>query len=301
MPGAFKRISKALLTQSQVNRSLRALLAIGGVRALISPTQLKRFPVVGRVELALWDDHCARFYSDGEDTIVTKLYWQGLPAFEPSTFDLFRTLLVQTRCFVDIGANTGFYTIVAGASDATRRIHAFEPVPAINRYLRRNVAANGLTQVTVNESAVTDYDGRIKLYIPDAAMLPTSASTLAGFRTAALELERPAVTLDAYFEQANEVAIDLIKIDTEGTEHLVLAGARRILTQHRPAIICEVLKGQTEPQLHAVLDPTDYHYFLITEAGLIQKTEIAGDPTYQNLNYLFVTPERMQQMGLSAA
>ena len=300
MPAALKRISKTILTQPQINRGLRAILSIGSIRARIPPVQLNRFPVVGRVALPLWNGQSVYFYTDGEDTIATRLYWQGLPAFEPSTYNLFRTLLAKTHCFVDIGANTGFYTVVAGGSDRARHIHAFEPVPTINKYLRRNVEQNGLSQVTINESAVTNYDGSIKLYIPDAAMLPTSASTLSGFRKAVLELDRPAVTLDAYFDQHREASIDLIKIDTEGTEPLVLAGAQKILTTHGPAIICEVLHGQTEQRLHAVLDPTDYQYFLITEAGLIRKEQIVGDSTYENLNYLFITPARMQQMGLSA-
>jgi len=300
MPALLKRISKSILTQKQINRGLRSLLSIGGVRALIPPVQLNRFPVVGHVDLELWDGQSVRFYTDGEDTIATRLYWQGIQSFEPSTHELFSVLLAKSRCFVDVGANTGFYTLVAGVSDPARHIHAFEPVPKIAKYLRRNVEQNGLSQVTINESAVTNYDGSIKLYIPDAAMLPTSASTLSGFRKAVLELDRPAVTLDAYFDQHREASIDLIKIDTESTEPLVLAGAQKILTMHGPAIICEVLHGQTEQRLHAVLDPTDYQYFLITEAGLIRKEQIEGDSTYENLNYLFITPARMQQMGLSA-
>ncbi len=300
MTKRLKRIGKSFLTHKTINRLARAVLSIGPIRQRVPPAQLNRIPVVGDVELEMWGTHRIHFYTDGEDTIVSRLYWQGIDDFESTTYDLFRTLLDQTRCFVDVGANTGFYTLLAGVSDRSRHIFAFEPVPAIDYYLRRNLERNGLTQVTVSNSAVTNYDGMIKLYVPHAVMLPTSASTLKDFREAALELDLPAVTLDSYFAQHSTTTIDLMKIDTEGTEHLVLAGAQHILTTHRPAIICEVLRGRTEQALHAVLDPTDYQYFLITEAGLMRKEQIVGDPTYQNLNYLFITPERMQQMGLSA-
>lgn len=294
----LKRIGKTLLTQPAINRSVRRILSIRQVRAFIQPATLNRIPVVGAVDIQLWNGQVVRLASDGADTIATRLYWQGMAAFEPETYKLFGRLLAAARCFADIGANTGFYALVAGVTDPTRHVHAFEPMPSICNYLRRNVEINNLNNVTVAECAVTDYDGIVKLYIPNAVMLPTSASTLQGFRKAAAEIDCQAVTLDSYFAQHSETGVDLMKIDTEDTEHLVLAGAQRLLAKSRPAIICEVLHGSAERRLRTVLGD-EYLAFLITDQGLVPKAEIEADSTY--MNYLFITPERMQAFGISPA
>jgi FkbM family methyltransferase len=293
----IKRLGRTILTQPTVNQLVRGLLSIRLLRAPLPAATLNRIPVVGVVELKLWDGQTVRFYSDGADTIATRLYWQGVAAFEPATYELFAHMLPRSRCFVDIGANTGFYALIAGITDPTRRAYAFEPMPAICRYLRRNVEVNRLSNVTIAECAVTNYDGVIKLYVPGAVMLPTSASTLQGFRTAASELECRAVTLDNYLAQHAQTGVDLTKIDTEDTEHLVSAGAQRMLAESRPAIICEVLHGQAEHRLRAVLGD-EYRAFLITDSGLIRREEIIADST--DLNYLFITSERLEWFGIAA-
>lgn len=293
----IKRLGRTILTQPTVNQLVRGLLSIRLLRASLPAATLNRIPVVGVVELKLWNGQTVRFYSDGADTIATRLYWQGVAAFEPATYELFAHILPRSRCFLDVGANTGFYALIAGITDPTRHVYAFEPMPAICRYLRRNVEVNRLNNVTVAECAVTNYDGVIKLYVPGAVMLPTSASTLRGFRTAASELDCQAVTLDNYLAQHAQSNVDLMKIDTEDTEHLVLAGAQGVLANSRPAILCEVLHGQAERNLRSVLGD-DYQAYLITENGLIRRDEITADST--DLNYLFITPERMEWFGITA-
>ena len=58
-------------------------------------------------------------------------------------------------------------------------------------------------------------------------------------------------TLDNYVlhKLPSNLKIDLIKLDTEASEHLVLAGAESVLQNHRPIIQCEVLPGQIEKEL----------------------------------------------------
>jgi hypothetical protein len=90
--------------------------------------------------------------------------------------------------------------------------------------------------------------------------------------------------------------VDLVKIDTEGTEPEVLASGREMLVRDRPWIICEVLHGLTEDRLHAVLDPLGYRAFHITRRGLVPRQRIVGDPRYVERNYLFATDERLAQL-----
>ena len=83
-----------------------------------------------------------------------------------------------------------------------------------------------------------------------------------------------------------------MKIDVEGTEHTVLEGAVRVLQEHRPFLVCEILRGRVEKGVHAVLDRLDYEYFWITRRALVRRTEIVGGSPYGYSNYVFLPREK---------
>ena len=87
--------------------------------------------------------------------------------------------------------------------------------------------------------------------------------------------------------------VDLMKVDTEGSEPEVFAGARATIAKYLPTIFCEVLRGLTEAKLHEFFDLLGYRYFWITDAGPVPVQKIEGDPTYKFLNFVFVHPSRI--------
>lgn len=257
---------------------------------------INRIPVVGKIEVVVPNSgKVLALVSGGADPIASNLYWGGLETFEFETFTLYLELLKNTAVVFDIGANTGIFALLAAIDSPSRQVHAFEPAPKIFDYLQKNVATNKLTNLKPVCGALTDYDGDIELYIPRSIMLPTSSSTLKGFRKAQATITVPALTLDAYVANNQIAQVDLLKIDTEGTEPKVLEGAKHTLERDKPIIICEVLKGRTEDALHAVFAQSPYKFFLITQNGLVHRDKIVGDETYQARNYLFITPEKLAQ------
>lgn len=134
---------------------------------------------------------------------------------------------------VDVGANLGLYTrALAGLS---KRVHAFEPSPAMADLLRRTSARN----VVVHESALSDFDGGATLHIPRAgerlshglASLERSAVATQEVLTAAVERQR----LDSVVEE--DVAF--VKVDVEGHELKVLQGAAGLIERSRPIFLVE--------------------------------------------------------------
>jgi len=83
-------------------------------------------------------------------------------------------------------------------------------------------------------------------------------------------------------------------MDTESTEPAVLDGAKSTIARCRPSIICEVLRGRTESELQARLEPRNYIFLHMTETGLEQRASIAGDGTYRFKNFIFVPAERLE-------
>lgn len=285
----LKRLVFVIIRLKAINVFLRGLLK--PFLPILPDKFVSRIPVVGKVYLPLPDSKRVLILaSKGDDSIASSAYWYGLHSFEPETIDLYFHLLKHSQVVFDIGANTGLFALLAAVDSREREVHAFEPVPKIFNYLERNITVNDLPNLKAVCGAATNYDGEITLYIPHSITLPFSASTLKGFREVGETIVVPALKLDTYITTNNVTRVDLLKIDTEGTEHKVLEGAKTILERDKPIIICEVLQGLTETFLHSIFDDTEYKIFLITADGLVRKEKIVGD---KYMNYLFITIDKI--------
>ena len=226
-----------------------------------------------------------------DDLTPIDLDTKGIMSYGGETLDLFAKLLPRVGTVFDIGSHIGLYAVMAGVEDRSRRVYAFEPVPRIFDRLRSHLELNRAHNVHAFPYAITDHDRNVTLFIPKGN-LPTESSMLPGFRESVEAITVRGATVDSFAATHPVGTIDLMKIDTEGTEHQVLGGARKCLARDMPTIICEVLHGLTESGLHAALDNLGYLYFMITHNGLIRKHRIEGDPRYLHLNYLFVSEKR---------
>ncbi|HKR59917.1 MAG TPA: FkbM family methyltransferase, partial [Pyrinomonadaceae bacterium] len=98
----------------------------------------------------------------------------------------------------------------------------------------------------------------------------------------------PVVTLDQVVAEHDIAQVDLIKLDTERTEHDVLTGARELLKRDRPDIICEVWPDAgNQEQLENILKPIGYQFFHLLTEGPVECERISGSEKF--LNYLFTT------------
>jgi len=260
--------------------------------AYIIPEFLKiHFPVVGKTEIDL--PNGKKVYLEIEDNyLIRGLYWEGLKYYEYDTTVVFLNLAKEANVIFDIGANIGYYTLLAASSNKKCIIYTFEPVPYIFNYLKHNIELNYFKNTIPYPFAATNFNGEVNLFIPSGD-LASEASTLRDFRKDVVELQVPAIRLDSFVKKKNIEKVDLVKLDTEATEHLALEGMINTLCRDRPIIICEVLYMRTEKFLHSLLDDLGYKYFWITNKGLVRKKQIEGDKTYKYNNYLFIIEEKI--------
>ncbi|MBI4611296.1 MAG: FkbM family methyltransferase [Candidatus Rokubacteria bacterium] len=147
---------------------------------------------------------------------------------------------------VDVGANVGYFTLLlAKLVGAQGRVIAFEPLPENFVILRENVRLNQYANVTLEQMAVTDRTGTLRLYRRREHLLTGSASIVHGPGDG---IEVPATALDAYLE-ATGTRVGFVKIDVEGAEAAVLAGMRRVLAEDRPLVVVELDGDPSENQL----------------------------------------------------
>jgi FkbM family methyltransferase len=146
--------------------------------------------------------------------------------------------------FVDVGANVGFFSVIAARLvGSAGTVVAFEPVPKNAALIRRNAARNGFRQVTVVEKAVADREGSGRLVL--AAYAGGSAlDFVAPPPDACGRLDVDLVTLDGWLAERPGLRPDLVRIDVEGAELAVLQGMADTLSRLRPDVIVEVDDAQ---------------------------------------------------------
>ncbi|MCB9876423.1 MAG: FkbM family methyltransferase [Planctomycetes bacterium] len=153
---------------------------------------------------------------------------------------LVRRLLAPGHTFCDVGANIGYYSLMAAALVGPRgQVLAFEPDPGHAELLRRSAARNGFDNVGIQRMALSDRGGRGELFRNPAnsgnqSLLAANNSSCGESVTVAID------TLDGFLERhPPSRPIDLLKVDVEGAEGLVLRGARRALANPSVKVLME--------------------------------------------------------------
>lgn len=184
----------------------------------------------------------------------------------------------ETDVFYDVGANYGFYSMLAQELAGRGEIHLFEPVPQLTTYLRKNFSApRGGEKIFLNEVAVSDVTGKSAFY-ESYSTAASGNSTLRedvsrGHGGAFRPVQVANITLDEYVKTHNYPTI--IKMDIEGAEAMALAGAHNVLTKEHPTIMMEVwfLPLNNKEHIRAVkmLYSLGYKSFAIRADGEIKE------------------------------
>ncbi len=238
------------------------------------------------------------------DQICTNLFrfgWQGYEAPIPAAL----ALLFHRHggVFVDIGANTGFYALLASAAGASR-VHAFEPAREIHAMLLDNVRLSGAeATVEASEMALSDFSGQTDFFVPvNERTVETSASLDGSFREGSVRRTVQVGTVDGVLLerlQAAGAALVVFKIDVENCEHLVLAGMPATLASLRPLLVLELLDENPHAEgIRARLAALDY---VKLDFGPLAARNAALAPDPRNKNSLFVPAEKLRQVQDSLA
>lgn len=167
-----------------------------------------------------------------------------------------RRLLGPGDVFYDVGANIGFFALAAARRvGAAGAVYAFEPVPENATAIRTAAELNRFEQLEVVEQAVGRAAGRDRLLLVEDLSWSHLESRGWHPRTAdTLDIE--IVAIDDLVASGRIRPPQLVKIDVEGAEIDVIAGMRRTIEQHRPAIVCEL--HDTAAAFVAAMDELGY-------------------------------------------
>jgi len=206
--------------------------------------------------------------SSWQDLRVWRAHKQNR-GYEPGTTALLTSLLRPGMTFVDVGANNGYFSLLA-ASIVTPSGHvfAFEPAPETYQRLLRNVAINGFANVKAQALAVGARQGRAFLHSMNHN--DGAASLLALGR----EFHPIEVAIDSLDSQLRGRSVDVVKVDVEGFEEQVLEGMGELVAQN--------------PQLRLICE---YNYPLLREKGY------RGDELLDQLSRLGFSAWEIPEVG----
>lgn len=189
----------------------------------------------------------ARF--DVSSFTVKGQYFAHVP-YEPGATRLVLDTLGPGDVFVDVGANSGYFTVLAALRvGAAGRVFAFEPNPAARRRLEHHVSINGVAdRVSISDVALAGADAEDgRLYISQwadndgiASLTPAPVTVARGGLHPDRSIAVRVRTFDHWLRSMALPRIDLMKIDVEGAEAQVLTGMTDAFSRVPPRrIICE--------------------------------------------------------------
>lgn len=187
------------------------------------------------------DEFKGNFQLSPSSHLLTRILIDGY--YEPELARLTANQIDPNRDFIDVGANVGFYSVLACKLLPSQRVLAIEPSAAAHARLLINLDRNNVTNrcVVFNGLAGSSNIER-ELQTIEGLEEYSSVAMPKHFAIKGMESKVERVrqsTIDTLVEK-HQLAPGFIKIDVEGFEMEVLKGAHETLRVHRPVVLCEI-------------------------------------------------------------
>jgi FkbM family methyltransferase len=249
------------------------------------------------------NDKRMKLYHHG-GKIENEVFWHGLfKTWEADTGYFWLKLCKLSDVVLDIGANTGIYSMVTKTLHPTSEIYAFEPSRNTFDKLLQNKELNHFDMHCFS-LALSDHFGESVFYDSfdpnqTSASLAADMHKLWGENHVSNEYVVKTSTLDEFIKDHSIQKIDLIKIDVEMHEPEIIEGFKHSIKHLNPIIFIEVLSEKVASKL-TVLIPENYRKFHIgLNNELTEKTQFEVVPL--QWNYLLIPKEREEALELIAS
>ena len=222
--------------------------------------------------------------------------------YEENEWRFMQNFLKPGMTFFDVGANQGFYTLLAAKKvQKEGMVFSFEPVPSQMKKLRKNIKINGFGNVKIEGLALGSESGFAALHISlngDEAMSSLREPYMdASSKREAIQV--PVLTLDEYVLKNKIQSVDFIKVDVEGGELGVLQRAINIIKNYRPIFMCEVQDirtqqwGYSSKEICRFLESYSYKWFQALQNGLIGRFQVSKAKDEKGQNLIAIPEEKV--------
>ena len=211
---------------------------------LITSTDIKKIEITANKVIMEFKQNNIRIVCDPVDERDIPIEIINFGTFEGEYNTIFLLIAKQCKTFVDIGANTGWYSLNVAKVNPKNRIYSFEPISKAYDLLLENIQINKLNNVLPMNIGLSNNVGRAIFYYHDEGPGNASLKNLSKKR----KQNHISCTLDTLDNvvKKNNIVVDLIKCDVEGNELNVFKGAINTLTNHQPVVFAEMVRKWTK-------------------------------------------------------
>ncbi len=229
------------------------------------------------------------------------IFWLGIDNYtwEQMTRRIWIRLCQSSETILDIGANSGIYSVLAKVYNRDSNVFAFEPQPNVYQVLRKNNEINGF-DIRCEQLALSDSQGKLPFFNYGTDTFTTENTTAGSLNRDWVTREQSSITVDVarletYIEENNLNGVDLMKIDVETLEFEVLTGYGRYLEIHHPIIILEIQNREIGKKIEFLFQAGEYTFYNIDEQSGLREISGLGKES-KNLNYLLCPNSKMEQI-----
>jgi FkbM family methyltransferase len=172
--------------------------------------------------------------------------------------------LFQLKNIIDIGGNFGYHTLLF-SKQCSEKVYSFEPQVQNFELLRENVKKNSIENIILHDYACGDENCEIRMPILNCNQTLNMGDFTPNRN---IENNRVSISKSIKLDEYNfDSKIDFIKLDVQGWEKKVLAGAAKLLKTHKPIMIVEFECFQLEKtnttckELFDFIREQDYYIF----------------------------------------
>lgn len=170
--------------------------------------------------------------------------------YEAATQRAIDSVLKPDFVCYDLGASIGYLSLLMATR--TNQVFAFEPAPHAQAEIRKHLAANNLSNVTIIPSPVSDCERTVEFSLTDNAYGSRITTTATDWPS----LKLKTITLDDFI--TTHPFPDFLKMDVEGEEGRVFEGARSILKERKTIFCCELHSTEAAQHVERILHEFNY-------------------------------------------
>lgn len=230
--------------------------------------------------------------------IENEIFWKGLTGWEKESIGIWIQLCKIHDCIVDVGANTGVFSLIAKAINPGAKVIAVEAIERVGKKLAQNIALNDF-DFEYKCAAVSSVSGEGIIYDSLSSEHVLSVSLNPSFNEGDSSLVPVAVNMITLDQITDEIKrpIELIKVDTETHEPEVLKGYQNYLRMHQPSMLIEILTNEVAAEVNELISGTDYLLYNVDEErGLVRQQSVTKSTHF---NFLLCRPQVAVQLGLA--
>lgn len=288
----LKKYIKKFLLQKYIN-----IVIVAIARYTIPMHVRKRIPINRKEVDVRIEDKKFVMMDPAQCSIAKGIAWNNGELWdEKSRFALNLFCKIAKECdhVIDIGANTGLFSLAVATLKPSLRVESYEIVPDVFATLYKNICRNNLLR-TITPSCkgigLTGTFHKMPFKCKDSS-LPSSFSTNWSFTKG---VDIPFISLDEMIYRFTRSKKILIKIDVEGTEDKIFKNAQKFLSVFKPDILCEIQTWAQDTKLvQKVFKELSYFFYNIQDGSL----KLIGNINANNIYHdWFITKKTKTEMS----